>query len=1302
VGFLQPEKGFFAFAALLVLCLAQPSAGQVATTLAPITCAYDRNSANLSCSSSKWELSVSSGNAVGFAASASTNSGGSWLSVSPTLGAIPVTPAEVDLAIAVTAGNLTAGTYVGTVTVNCAASFCPMAGQVTLTVTIEPTISISPSSLSFVQVGSSPAGVQTLSVTSDPAGQTFAVKTSATWLSVSSAGNPTPTTLSVTINPTGLTVGSYSGNITVTSPQAINSPVTIPVTLMVLIPPSIAFSYEPGLSPPSPVCFLLTSTGASASFNASVSGGSWLVVTPNAGATPANVCVSVQPSALGVGRYSGVVTITGAAANPITIPVSLTVVQSPILSVSPSSLSFLFAIGGSPPSAQSFSVSSSAVLVLSASASTDSGGDWLAVSPPVSNTPGTFTVSVAPGMLAPGTYTGSVVITSVTAANSPLKIPVSLNVSAISLFAVPPSLAFTFQVGCNIPDPLRLFLFGKTGHGNPVAVGFNAVVSADSNGGWLSTSSNSGNTPGIIGVSVSPSGLSAGQYHGAVTLTSAAASNGPQTVPVLLTVSNTNQLSVSPSSLTFDYQIGSAQPLAKAIQLSSCGGPMAFTISAGASNWLSIDQLSGTTPGSTNISVNPSNLTPGVYKNVITVASPVGAPQGLTVTLVVRDRPTLLVRPNALSFNYEIGFSTPLAQTLLISAGTTNFTASVSSSPAGWLSIGSVFGTTPSSISVSVQPFGLSPGTYNGSISIKSTSASNGSATIPVVLTVTRSGSLFASPASLSFDSQVGSVMQQTQIISVASTGTQIRFTASTGAAWLSINPTRASTGTVNGSNGVITNTPVLATVSFDPTGLAAGTYSTSLVITPDSGSPVTVPVTLVVRGNDLTIPQVADGGNWETTMVLANTDEEPAPFTLSFRRFDGTPLTMPLDYIGPVTNYADVIPVGGSSTIHTAGSANELSQGWAEVVAAKSAGGMTIFRQLGVNLDTEVAVPIRSKTGNHFLLPFDNTEGFVTAIAILNPDHTQPAAVSISFRDENGKQISTESLVVSPNDRQAFVLASEFPQVVNQRGVAEFSSPNIQLSAFGLRASPRHAFTSLEPVVIDNLSPPGNPATISQVADGGGWQTTIILVNTGNKLPGGLTELVPAPFSLRFTQANGTPWFLPVAGAGAMSEYSDVIPAGGVRIIETEGASPAVSQGWAQVITPGTISGTAIFRQRLSADHDSEGAVPLSLSGTRRFVLPFDNTQGVVTAVALANQDRSHSTAVSVTLRNENGQVVGNEVVNLAPLGRSAFVLPTQFHETVNIRGVAEFSSGNVDLSALGLRYNPLGSFTSIPPINK
>ena len=87
---------------------------------------------------------------------------------------------------------------------------------------------------------------------------------------------------------------------------------------------------------------------------------------------------------------------------------------------------------------------------------------------------------------------------------------------------------------------------------------------------------------------------------------------------------------------------------------------------------------------------------------------------------------------------------------------------------------------------------------------------------------------------------------------------------------------------------------------------------------------------------------------------------------------------------------------------------------------------------------------------------------------------------------------------------------------------------------------------------------------------------------------------------------------------------------------------------------------------------------------------------------MALVNQDPSQSTAVSVILRDENGQALGREVLKLAPLSRSAFVLAMQFQETGNIQGVAEFSSTNVDLSALGLLYNPLGSFTSIPPIKK
>jgi len=607
-----------------------------------------------------------------------------------------------------------------------------------------------------------------------------------------------------------------------------------------------------------------------------------------------------------------------------------------------------------------------------------------------------------------------------------------------------------------------------------------------------------------------------------------------------------------------------------------------------------------------------------------------------------------------------------------------------------------VGGTTPDTLGVTVQPTTLAPGIYTGTISIVSAGASNSPVNIPVTLTVAKAGHLAVSPASLSFDAQVGSPISTGQTITVSSTGSQLGFgTLFTGGGWISLSPTpHGSTGTVNGLSGQVTSAPALVSVSAITAGLAAGTYSGTITITPDTGDPATnIPVTLTIRDNHLRIPQVADGSGWKTTIVLVNTDTDPAPYTLSFKNAFGIPVAVPLQGIGPVTSYSDVIPVGGSRTIETQGTASSLIQGWGEVVAAKSINGTAIFRQHAAGrVDTEGAVPLKSSSGNHFLVPFDNTQGFVTAMAMLNPDSTRTAAVNIVFRDENGQQISTGSLVLGAGTRQAFVLPSQFSGLANQRGVAEFTSP-VEISGLGLRASPRYTLASIEPINTANLPAAGTTATISQIADGGGWETTIILVNTGS---------TPAPVSLRFTQPFGTPWALQVAGTEGISEYSDVIPAGGSRIIDTAGLSPVLSQGWGQVITTGSVAGTAIFRQQLSSVRDAEGAVPLSLSGMQQFVLPFDNTQGFVTAIALANEDPSQATGVSVTLRDFNGVSLGNGVINLTPLGRSAFVLPSQFPQTANVQGVAEFSSPNVDLSALGLRYNPIGSFTSIPAVQK
>jgi hypothetical protein len=321
-------------------------------------------------------------------------------------------------------------------------------------------------------------------------------------------------------------------------------------------------------------------------------------------------------------------------------------------------------------------------------------------------------------------------------------------------------------------------------------------------------------------------------------------------------------------------------------------------------------------------------------------------------------------------------------------------------------------------------------------------------------------------------------------------------------------------------------------------------------------------------------------------------------------------------------------------------------------------------------------------------LLPFDNTGGFTTAAAFLNSSDSQSGTLTLRFRDEAGALIGTGGLSLAPRNRQAFALSERFSAIANRRGVAEITSSGGELNVLGLRFNPRGAFTSFETVDIEDATDT-TTRSVAQIADGNNWKTTMVLVNNGAEA---------APFSLRFRNPNGATLTLPVTGYGAVSELFDVIPVGGSRTIETSGASMALVQGWAELTTPQSIGGTVVFRQRGVAT-DSEAVVRLMPNPGPVFVLPFDNTDGLVSAAALVNHaDAARS--VTVTFRDEEGREILTERLTVAAKGREAFGLPDQFPRLANQRGSAEFSGGAI--SVLGLRFNPLGSFTSVAPIKK
>jgi hypothetical protein len=97
------------------------------------------------------------------------------------------------------------------------------------------------------------------------------------------------------------------------------------------------------------------------------------------------------------------------------------------------------------------------------------------------------------------------------------------------------------------------------------------------------------------------------------------------------------------------------------------------------------------------------------------------------------------VNPTSLSYSVQLGDSTPAVRTVTVTSvgNSVDFTVSATTNNGGsWLYAGPASGTTPSSLSVSVTPAGLSAGTYIGSIAVAAPGASNSPQAVSVTLTV--------------------------------------------------------------------------------------------------------------------------------------------------------------------------------------------------------------------------------------------------------------------------------------------------------------------------------------------------------------------------------------------------------------------------------------------------------------------------------------------------------------------------------------------------------------------------------------
>jgi uncharacterized protein (TIGR03437 family) len=379
-----------------------------------------------------------------------------------------------------------------------------------------------------------------------------------------------------------------------------------------------------------PVSFTTSVPSSEVSFTTSVSGGSWLTVSPAAADTASTVTITANPANLTAGVHTGMVLLSygtsGVAATQI--PVTFTITGGTVtLTATPTALAFNYAPGAAAPASQTLSITAPSATQVSAAVS--SGNSWLSVTPGNGTTPATFAVSVNTAGLTSGTLSGNIQITS--SGGSPLNIPVTLNVTSTVLTVPSTTLTFNATVGGSTPAAQSVSITGTSG------ISFTTSVTSSGGANWLAATP-SGSVPSSISVSINAaalSGLAAGQYSGTVTVTSSGAGGSPATIPVTLVVAAPT-LTATPATLSFSYSIGSStQPAPQTINLVDAA-KINFTASAATTlggSWLSVTPGAGAASGALTVSVNTKGLTANVYNGTITIAGSGTTPLVINVTL---------------------------------------------------------------------------------------------------------------------------------------------------------------------------------------------------------------------------------------------------------------------------------------------------------------------------------------------------------------------------------------------------------------------------------------------------------------------------------------------------------------------------------------------------------------------------------------------------------------------------------------------------------------------------------------------
>ena len=283
-------------------------------------------------------------------------------------------------------------------------------------------------------------------------------------------------------------------------------------------------------------------------------------------------------------------------------------------------------------------------------------------------------------------------------------------------------------------------------------------------------------------------------------------------------------------------------------------------------------------------------------------------------------------------------------------------------------------------------------------------------------------------------------------------------------------------------------------------------------------------------------------------------------------------------------------------------------------------------------------AVPSRSEAGKIDIN---------TGIAVVNCG-SATANVRYTLRNVNGASITAGHGTIAAGAHFAkFIndlkdMAPDFVFPADLALSTQFASLEISsdqpLSVLALRGTTNQRgefLISTTPVVDLTQTPVKDPLYFPQFADGGGYTTSLVLLNTSSSIETGMFEIL---------DDNGNPLVVKQFGGVADSSFRYSIPPDGVFRFQTDGSSEGLKVGWVR-LTPdaGTSSpiGSGLFGYNPADMLVTESGVPAAAATTHARIY-VDLSANHNTGLAIANVTDSNASISLSAFRTDGSTGMG------------------------------------------------------------